>query len=141
MWLSEKTARADAERERPARIAKITIGGDRAAAVDGGESRGLAVSSVGGYEWKPAAGQNALILSCADGTNLVAGVVRETEGGELDSGEVRISSGGASVTLKNDGRILVDGDVSLTGSLAVTGSVAVVGSMTLNGWPVAVVSL
>ena len=141
MWLSKKAAGSETERETPARIAEITIGGGDPAAESRGENRSLAVASLGGYCWKPSAGQSALILDCADGASALSGVVQESWPEGLASGEVCIRSGGASITLKNDGRIIVAGDVELTGDLSVTGSVAVAGSMTLNGWPVAVVTL
>lgn len=141
MWISKKTAEAEGERGSPARLAEITIGGSSAAAGTDGESRSLNVVSMGGYFWRPAPGETALILDCADGASVVAGVSQTENEDGLAAGEVRVSSGGASVTLKNDGSILVSGDLSLSGDVTVLGRVAVVGSLTLNGLPVAVVSL
>lgn len=55
----------------------------------------------------PPAGENAVVLPLDDG-EVALGVICENR--ELNPGEIMLcSSGGASITLKNDGRVLVNG--------------------------------
>lgn len=55
----------------------------------------------------PPAGENAVVLPLEDG-EVALGVIAENR--ELKPGELMLcSAGGASITLKNDGRVLVNG--------------------------------
>ena len=60
-----------------------------------------------GFFSLPPGGESAVVLPLEDG-EVCLGVIGEADG--LEEGEVMLRSrGGASLTLKNDGRVLVNG--------------------------------
>jgi len=111
MWLSEKAA---ARKSRPASAEVGTATGDRSVLTEA-EKRNLPVYAPGGYAWRPRFGDEVLVIKCADES---LGVVSAlcNPGEELEGGEVLIYSGGASIHLKNDGRVLISGEVYINGS-------------------------
>jgi len=119
MWLSRKAA--GRHEEETATAGSVTIGGDAPGVMTAGEIRGMGVWSPGGYVWRPAAGENVLVIKCGDGQRAVAG--RETAAGPegMKPGEVYIMAKGASLWLKNDGGIEISGNVNITGSLMLNG--------------------
>lgn len=110
MWLSEKTA-AKGPRANAAEVGTATGG---LSVFTEAEKRNLPICSPGGYAWRPVFGEDVLVMKCADGLSRVLSAVSTPQEG-MESGEVLIYSGGASICLKNDGRILLNGDVYING--------------------------
>jgi hypothetical protein len=110
MWLSEKAAtRKNAP--PPAEVGTATGG---ASVFTETEKRNLPVCAPGGYAWRPKFGDDVLVIKCADGASRVISALSNPQE-TLESGEVLIYSGGASIHLKNDGRVLICGEVYING--------------------------
>lgn len=116
MWLSRQQKRS--ERETPVETGEVTLSGETVAVELDSERRGLAVYAPAGYRWRPAPGQKVLVLKTAEGPC----VIGTPSGGGLDAGEIGLSAdGGAAVTLKTDGRVLLGENVEVSGLLTVGG--------------------
>ena len=115
MWVSERRRRR-ADCEAAAELGVVTLEGERPGVYLSGERRDLPVIGPGGYCWKPAAGQQVLVLKAgAEGEQpCVAGAVC---GGaeELGAGDVGIYAGAAAVVLRADGTVDLRGTVKLDG--------------------------
>ena len=61
MWTSKPAPRLPSE-EPWADTGTVTLGGDPAAVSLGGERRQVPVYAPGGYQWRPAAGDQVLVL-------------------------------------------------------------------------------
>jgi hypothetical protein len=133
MWLSDKAARAGMDADPTAEICSISIGGEDAAAIAAGEMRELETVAPGGYVWLPETGREALVISCGDGSRVMAGVAGSTVPAGMKPGEVYIMSKAASVYLMNDGTVKVNGNIILTGNADVTGVVNITGALIVNG--------
>lgn len=107
MWLSEKMA-AKAAVEKEAESGVVSVSGAEPAVVVDGEKRQLTVVSPGGYQWQPGVEQEVLVLG-----EKILGMPQAAF--SLEPGEVRISSRGASILLKNDGSIYLEGNVFVNG--------------------------
>lgn len=121
MWLSEKSGLAGAESVPQADMGRVTIGGKNPAVTTDGEHRGLTLLSCGGIFWLPAAGQDAVLLQCGDGTEVLMGCVQSGAPENMLPGEVYIRSGAASFYLRSTGQIDIIGAVNVAGSLTVNG--------------------
>lgn len=116
MWLSKQGKKT--ESSRMAETGEVTLTGETVAVTLDSERRGLTVYAPDGYQWTPRLGQKALVLKTEQGL-CVVGVPSE---GKLAEGEVGLSAdGGAAVTLKRDGRVVLTSRVELEGSLTVNG--------------------
>lgn len=114
MWLSKQQKQTAAG--WAAETGAVTIPGETVAVELDGERRGLTVYGPGGYRWRPAAGDKVLVFKTGDGL-CVAGIPADTS---LEEGEVGLfAAGGAAVTLKKDGRVVLDGEVTVNGSFSV----------------------
>lgn len=72
-----------------------------------GEHKHLALCFPYGIASKPPSGEKAVVLPLSDG-EVGLGVIASTVG--LEEGELMLySKGGASLVLKNDGRVLING--------------------------------
>lgn len=113
MWTSKPAPRLPSE-EPWADTGTVTLGGDPAAVSLGGERRQVPVYAPGGYQWRPAAGDQVLVLKTGAQREspCVAGVCCQS--GELSPGEVRISSGSGQISLR-DGRVEVQGQFWVNG--------------------------
>ena len=113
MWTSKPAPRLPSE-EPWADTGTVTLGGDPAAVSLGGERRQVPVYAPGGYQWRPAAGDQVLVLKAGAQREspCVAGVCCQS--GELSPGEVRISSGSGQIRLQ-DGRVEVQGQLWVNG--------------------------
>jgi len=111
MWLSEKSV----GKSRTSVSAEVGTATGGASVFTEAEKRNLPVCSPGGYAWRPKFGDDVLVIKCADGLPRVVSAMSEPHEG-MESGEVFIYSGGASICLKNDGRILLNGDVYVNGA-------------------------
>lgn len=111
MWLSERKRdrRADA-----AAVGCATLEGETTGVYLDGERREVGVFAPGGYCWRPALGQELLVIKGEDGPCAAGGRCV----GEVQPGEVLIyaARGGASIRLKNDGKIELTGRVTVNGT-------------------------
>ena len=116
MWLSKQQKQEG--QETPVDTGEVTMTGDTVAVELDSERRGLAVYAPGGYQWRPSVGQKVLVLKTGEGPCVVGA---PADGG-LGEGEVRLSApGGAKVTLRNDGRVLLGQNAEVAGTLTVEG--------------------
>ncbi|HJG87004.1 hypothetical protein [Pseudoflavonifractor capillosus] len=111
MWLSE---RKKGRGYGAAMVGQATLSGDPAGAYLDAERRALAVFAPGGYVWRPAVGEEVLVLK-QEGEH--ACVVGARCGGELNPGEVliRAGQGNAAIKLGNDGTVSLVGQVLVNG--------------------------
>lgn len=115
MWLSQR--RAEARRaETTAETGPVTLGGDPAGVYLSGERRGLPVFSPGGYQWRPAAGQEVLVLKAGADQESPC-VVGVRQAGTPEPGETYLFSQGEASTA----RLRPDGSLELTGQVSVNG--------------------
>lgn len=116
MWLSEQ------RKKRPARsageIGDVTLAEDTLAVELESERRGMEVYAPGGYRWRPAVGQQVLVLK-AEGEPKVVGV--PVDGAGLAPGETALENGGAWIRLGADGGIRLGPQVQVEGSLYIDG--------------------
>ena len=114
MWLSRQQKRE--HEERAAASGAVTISGEKVSVDLDSERRGLTVYGPGGYRWKPETGERVLFIQteeglCVVGTPCASG---------LEEGEAGLAApGGAAVTVKRDGRVLLSGAVEVDGPLRV----------------------
>lgn len=106
MWISRMLAR-NAESER-AEKGYVTMGsGDCIEAGSSVNSRSIENYTPYGYSAAVPQGEEVILVPSSDGS-VALGTRSKNE--ELESGEVKISSkGGASIVLKNDGRVIING--------------------------------
>ena len=110
-WLSKRAAQLREEASAPSE-GIVSIGGGEPAVVTDGELRQTELVLPGGYFWKPGASDTVLVLR---GTrDCIAGQIKRAPA-DLQPGEVRIASGGASIVLRNDGKIELIGSVFVNG--------------------------
>lgn len=77
------------------------------AVVSSGEHKGLKLCVPFGIKSVPPAGAQAVVLPLDDG-EVSVGVISQTE--DLEEGELMLySKGGASIVLKNNGKVLING--------------------------------
>ena len=72
----------------------------------------------GGFRWCPTAGQGVLVIktgSLGEDPCIIGTAVGGGE--ELAPGEVQLFSEKSSITLKNDGRVLIEGTVYVNGEV------------------------
>lgn len=116
MWLSRQQKRA--EREEPVDTGRVTLSGETVAVELDSERRGLAVYAPGGYRWRPRLGQKVLVLKTGEGPCVVGAPVT----GTLEEGETGLcADGGAAVTLKTDGRVILGREAQVEETLTVGG--------------------
>ncbi|MCI9513226.1 MAG: hypothetical protein HFF60_01690 [Oscillospiraceae bacterium] len=109
------------EESAEAEVGVTTIGGGEAAVLTRGEDRSLPVYGPGGLVWTPKAGDTVLVIKGGSGREeqCIAGALARRETDELEPGELRLYSGGASLTLRNDGTVEIYGRLMVNGSLYV----------------------
>lgn len=109
------------EESAEAEVGVTTIGGGEAAVLTRGEDRALPVYGPGGLVWTPKAGDTVLVIKGGSGREeqCIAGALARRETDELEPGELRLYSGGASLTLRNDGTVEIYGRLMVNGSLYV----------------------
>jgi len=104
MWLSQRSRQGRRE-ESQAQVGQVTLPGNPAGVYSAGERREMPVFGPGGYQWKPEAGQEVLVLKTGEEgeTPCVAGT---RYGGSLEPGEIQLfSNGGASIALRRNGNV------------------------------------
>ena len=114
MWLAPQPRRRRKDGGSP--VGPVHLGGDPAGVCLDGERRDLPVFAPGGYVWRPARGDQVLVLKTgADGEAPCVAGARCAEEYGVAEGEVLLYSGGTSI------RLGMDGTVSVTGKLLVNG--------------------
>lgn len=114
MWLSSQ--RRTGEESRTADMGRVTLGGDPAGVYLDGERRDLPVFGPGGYCWRPAPGQQVLVLKGGPAGKLCCVAGAEQEETDLAPGEVAVTApGGAAVRLGADGSVDLIGTVKING--------------------------
>lgn len=114
MWTSERSRRP-AQEEPAAELGTVTLGGDPAGVLLGGERRWLSVCAPGGYSWRPSVGDKVLVIQSGGEreTPCVAGAVQS--GGEsLGPGEVSIRGGSSQLRLGQT-ELALNGHVKVNG--------------------------
>ncbi len=114
MWTSGK-GRPLAVQEPEAELGTVTLGGDPAAVLVGGERRTLPVYSPGGYCWRPAPGDRVLVLKTGSEREEPCVVGKVQTGGALAPGEVRLSGGGAAAVHVTGAAVDLLGQVRVNG--------------------------
>lgn len=115
MWLGQKL-RGQKEEAGAGELGIVTIEGEAPAVLSRAEERALPVLAPGGYCWRPCSGETVLVLKggALGAERYLAGRVQQ-ETDELQPGEVCITSGGASIRLRADGRIELRGELLING--------------------------
>lgn len=113
MWMTERGRRLPVQ-EAEAELGQVTLGGDPAAVILGGERRQVPVYSPGGYAWRPAAGDRVLVLKAGGERESPCILGKTADSRGLAPGEVRFSGGSSRVTLGRkaldlEGKITVNG--------------------------------
>lgn len=112
MWLAKK--KTESRTECAGEVGSATIGGAQPSVYLDGERRRAAVYGPGGYRWRPAEGDDLLVLKAGAEREqpCVIGCAGTAE--DVEAGEVKLFSGGCSVDL--------DGETqTLTGTIMVNG--------------------
>ena len=113
MWLSKKIAGGRFE-SADNELGRVTLAG-QSGVMTAYEARRLPVCGPGGFLWRPADGQEVLVIKC--GAQQVIAAVKTDGADGLLPGEIRLeSAGGASITLKNDGAVEIDGTLTVNGN-------------------------
>lgn len=120
MWIAQQQKRRTGG--GGSQVGQVTLGGDPAAVCLDGERRELPVFGPGGYIWRPARGDQVLVIKTgADGEAPCVAGTRCGGAEALREGEVLIRCGGASIHLTSGGQILLTGDVRVNGKTVLTG--------------------
>ena len=107
MWISRYLADNSFSSPR-ASVGEVSSSGKRVSVSASREHRSLPVAAPYGIIYVPPVGESSVVLPTDSGDVLV-GVVGNYPA-ELEQGELMLrSSGGASIVLKNDGRVLING--------------------------------
>ncbi len=94
---------------------EVTIAGEQTAVWLDSERRGITLCAPGGYAWRPALGQRALVVRTQEEELCAAGVVQEGNAG-LAPGEVAVyAPSGAAVKLRQSGQVELLGSVTVNG--------------------------
>lgn len=113
MWISEARQTKKAA-EPEADVGAVTMGGDPSGVLLGGERRWVQTYAPGGYQWRPAAGDQVLVIKAGGEQESPCLVGKRQEDGALEPGEVRITGGSGEVRLTKTG-------VDLRGSVHING--------------------
>ena len=114
MWTSERSRRPLVQ-EAAAETGEVTLGGEQAGVILGGERRWTALCCPGGYAWRPAAGDRVLVLKAGGEQESLFILGMEPGGEELSPGEVRLSGGSSSIRLGSSA-------VDLNGNIRINGT-------------------
>lgn len=108
MWISRYVTENSFQKESPSVGVVRAAEGDKVAVSATGEHLSLPVALPYGIAYAPPLGCRSLVLPTEAG-NVCIGVIGDTRAG-LSPGELMLySAGGASIVLKNDGRVLING--------------------------------
>ena len=125
MWTSDRGRKCPVE-ESAAGLGAVTLGENPAGVYLEGERRWTEVYSPGGYHWRPALGEQVLVLK-AGGERENSCIVGRKQGRsqELEPGQVTIASGTGQAAVKlhpsGDIELCASGDLDLRGYVTVNG--------------------
>ncbi len=110
MWISNKIANGHNENKAVVMEGEITESiGNRVYIQNEEEHRNINIMAPYGIVCVPPVGEEALIVSFGESALCTGVIMPEKE--QLEPGELMLSSvGGASIVLKNDGRVLINGN-------------------------------
>lgn len=117
MWTAKHSKQNSSGVWAAADQGSVTLGGNPAGVYLDADRRWMQVYAPGGYQWKPKARQQVLVIKSGQQgeSSCVAGRLVE-EDGMLKPGEVTISSdAGAKISLTNEGKICLAGAVEVGG--------------------------
>ena len=114
MWTSERSRRPLVQ-EAAAETGEVTLGGEQAGVILGGERRWAALCCPGGYAWRPAAGDRVLVLKAGGEQESPFILGMEPGGEELSPGEVCLSGGSSSIRL-GSGALDLNGNIRINGT-------------------------
>ena len=114
MWTSDR-GRKRAVEECGADVGEVTLEEPLGVYLEG-ERRWAGVYSPGGYRWRPAQGEQVLVLKAGAEREQLCIAGRQQEG-DLEPGEVELSSGSGKsmIRLREDGELALDGWVTVNG--------------------------
>jgi len=121
MWLSEIVRRTDRSCESTAEIGIVSIGGRSSAANLSGERRSLEILRPANIFRIPKPEEEQLVLTCGDGSRVIAGVLGGDAPDNLEAGDIYIKTDNSLIVLKNDGDLVMVGNVKISGTLTVNG--------------------
>lgn len=113
MWTSDRSRSCPVE-EPAAGLGEVTLGDNPAGVYLEGERRWTQVYSPGGYCWRPALGDQVLVLK-AGGERETPCIVGRKQAMVLEPGQVSISTGPTAIDLRMDGRLNLQGVVQVNG--------------------------
>ena len=122
MWMGKQlsaAARLRQEEYAQAEVGITTMSGKAAAVHSRGEERALPLFGPAGIAWMPRAGEQVLVIKGGSEQEecCVAGVELSNVPMGMQPGELYLrSAGGASVYLRNDGRIELQGELFINGA-------------------------
>ena len=110
MWISNKIANRHTKNNAVVMEGSITESiGNKLYIQNKEEYRNINIMAPYGVVCVPPAGEEALIVSFGESALCTGVIMPENE--QLEPGELMLSSlGGASIVLKNDGRVLINGN-------------------------------
>lgn len=115
MWTSRQTKTANTS-SGGAQVGVVTAGGQESGVHLGTQRRWLPVLAPGGYRWRPAAGEQVLVLKTGEQGESACVLARQEEPGEeLLPGEVELYAPDCGLKLTQEGRVEVRGDVYING--------------------------
>lgn len=113
MWSGQQGRLLPVE-EPGAELGEVTLGGDPAGVVLGGERRSIPVYGPGGYAWRPSVGDQVLVLKAGAERESPCIVGRVQGDLNLGPGETAVSGGDSAVYLKK-GQLDLQGSVTING--------------------------
>lgn len=114
MWLSRRERPEEVKREALAEDGQVTME-DGVGVYAEGERRNLPVYGPGGYQWRPSANQQVLVLKLGRQGEQPCVAGAQVGENELAPGEIRLFSNGASIVLHNSGRVDIQGSLYING--------------------------
>lgn len=116
MWVSKQTKKKETG-AGPARVGIVTTAGQESGVHLGTQRCWLPVLAPGGYRWRPANGEQVLVLKTgADGESACVLARKEEAGEELLPGEVELYAPGCGMKLTREGRVELRGSVCVNGA-------------------------
>ena len=113
MWSGQQGRLLPVE-EPGAELGEVTLGGDPAGVVLGGERRSIPVYGPGGYAWRPSVGDQVLVPKAGAERESPCIVGRVQGDLNLGPGETAVSGGDSAVYLKT-GQLDLRGNVTING--------------------------
>ena len=113
MWTWEQSRQLP-QREAAAESGAVTLSGDPAGVLLGGERRWLPVYAPGGYGWRPAEGDRVLVLKAGSEGEAPCILAAPQPTAELEPGEVQISGGSSTIRLGREG-LELNGEIRVNG--------------------------